>query len=143
VLFDDNPSVKAVFRHPKECYARKPSPTDASASLAAAVFATAGAEQSVRSERSRRDESRIRRTIGTLMKQDFQRAVLNCIPLIDINHLDDRGKSSFLCDEYQSFVTVGESDGGREVLRAIAGSHVHSDRRRAVDQLLTLDAGES
>ena len=49
------------------------------------------------------------RVIGTLMKQDFQRAVLNRSP-------DGTGARPplqevlFLCDEYHSFATAGESD---------------------------------
>ena len=48
-------------------------------------------------------------TIGTLTKQNFQRAVLNRIPKIESNLRQGR-EVLILCDEYQSFATVGESD---------------------------------
>ena len=51
------------------------------------------------------------RTIGTLMKQDFQRAVLNRIPLMDINHLDDRGKSCFFATSIKASSQWGRATG--------------------------------
>jgi type IV secretory pathway TraG/TraD family ATPase VirD4 len=50
------------------------------------------------------------KTIGTLMKQDFQRAMLNRIPVIEQNPQRHFREVLFLCDEYQAFATVGESD---------------------------------
>jgi len=50
------------------------------------------------------------RTIGTLMKLDFERAVLNRIPKIEENPGRYFRQVLFLCDEYQAFATVGESD---------------------------------
>jgi len=44
------------------------------------------------------------------MKQDFQRAVLNRIPLMEREPASSFRDVLFLCDEYQSFATVGESD---------------------------------
>jgi hypothetical protein len=44
------------------------------------------------------------------MKQDFQRAVLNRIPLMEREPAHRWRVVLFLCDEYQSFATVGESD---------------------------------
>jgi type IV secretory pathway TraG/TraD family ATPase VirD4 len=50
------------------------------------------------------------RVIGTLMKQDFERAVLNRIPRIE-QHPDRHFREVvFMCDEYQAFATVGEND---------------------------------
>ncbi len=46
------------------------------------------------------------RTIGTLIKQDFQRAVLKRIPA----NRPPPAENPLSCDEYQSFATVGESD---------------------------------
>jgi hypothetical protein len=50
------------------------------------------------------------RTIGTLMKQDFQRAVLARIPQMDREPQRYFRQLLFLCDEYHSFATVGEDD---------------------------------
>ena len=44
------------------------------------------------------------------MKQDFQRAVLNRIPRMETEPGRHWREVLFLCDEYQSFATVGESD---------------------------------
>ena len=44
------------------------------------------------------------------MKQDFQRAVLNRIPRMEMEPERHWREILFLCDEYQSFATVGESD---------------------------------
>ncbi len=44
------------------------------------------------------------------MKQDFQRAMLNRIPAMEIQTDRHWRDALFLCDEYQSFATVGESD---------------------------------
>lgn len=50
------------------------------------------------------------RTIGTLIKPDFQRAVLNRIPLMEREPARSFRDVLLLCDEYQGFATVGESD---------------------------------
>jgi hypothetical protein len=50
------------------------------------------------------------KTIGTLLKQDFQRAVLNRIPQMQREPELSWRELLFLCDEYQGFATVGEND---------------------------------
>ena len=109
-LFDDNPAVKSVFCPPKETYDPdlnsdgrygRPMPPfgdlverGAVCALNFPVSANPG----------------LARTIGTLMKQDFQRAVLNRIPEME-RHPDRHWREAlFLCDEYHSFATVGEND---------------------------------
>jgi hypothetical protein len=109
-LFDDNPSVKATFCPPKECYDSElnhdgrygvPMPPFSQlleqGRVCALNFPVAM-------------NPGLARTIGTLMKQDFQRAVLNRIPLMEIEPAHRWREILFLCDEYQSFATVGESD---------------------------------
>jgi hypothetical protein len=44
------------------------------------------------------------------MKLDFERAVLNRVPAIEANPEKHFRQVLFLCDEYQHFATVGESD---------------------------------
>src|SRR4029077_10727617 len=46
----------------------------------------------------------------TLMKQDFQRAMLNRIPSMERRPEQHWREALFLCDEYHSFATVGEND---------------------------------
>lgn len=109
-LFDDNPAVKRVFCPPKETYDSvankdglygKPLPpfsdlleSGAVCALNFPVSANPG----------------LARTIGTLMKQDFQRAVINRIPRMEREPQRHWREAVFLCDEYQSFATAGESD---------------------------------
>ncbi|GAC1498624.1 MAG: hypothetical protein NVS1B14_01730 [Vulcanimicrobiaceae bacterium] len=50
------------------------------------------------------------RCVGTMLKQDFQRAMLNRIPVMAAHPERRFREALFLCDEYQAFATVGESD---------------------------------
>jgi len=109
-LFDDNPDVKRVFCPPKASFdpvankdARygKPLPSFAELLEQGKVVAL-NFPVSL--------NPGLARTIGTLMKLDFQRAVLNRIPLMQQNPERHWREVLFLCDEYQSFATVGESD---------------------------------
>jgi len=50
------------------------------------------------------------RAIGTMMKMDFERAVLQRIPKIERNPGQHFRPVFFLCDEYQTFATVGENE---------------------------------
>jgi hypothetical protein len=108
--FDDNPAVKRIFCPPKETYDPvknkdgrygKPLPPFAEllekgvvCALNFPVSANPG----------------LARTIGTLMKQDFQRAVVNRIPRMEREPGRHWREVIFLCDEYQSFATAGEND---------------------------------
>jgi TraM recognition site of TraD and TraG len=109
-LFDDNPSVKYTFCPPKECYDPVanadgrygvPMPPFAelieSGRLVALNFPVVA-------------NPGLARMIGTLMKQDFQRAVLSRIPLMAQDPQRRWRNVLFLCDEYHAFATVGEHD---------------------------------
>jgi type IV secretory pathway TraG/TraD family ATPase VirD4 len=50
------------------------------------------------------------KALGVMMKLDFQRAVLNRIPEIEAHPEQHFRQVLFLCDEYQHFATVGESE---------------------------------
>jgi type IV secretory pathway TraG/TraD family ATPase VirD4 len=50
------------------------------------------------------------RLVGTMMKQDFQRAVLARIPQMAREPERHWREVLFLCDEYHAFATVGEQD---------------------------------
>jgi hypothetical protein len=109
-LFDDNPALKRVFCPPKETYDPvlnadgrygRPLPPFSQlleqgkvCALAFPVVANPG----------------IARAVGTLIKQDFQRAALERIPRMEREHGRHWRQILFLCDEYHAFATVGESD---------------------------------
>jgi hypothetical protein len=109
-LFDDNPAVKRIFCPPKEAFDPemnkdgrygKPLPpfselieSGAVCALNFPVSANPG----------------LAKAIGTLMKQDFQRAVLTRIPRLERSGGRNGRPVLFLCDEYHAFATVGESD---------------------------------
>ena len=50
------------------------------------------------------------RAIGTMLKQDFQRAVLNRVPKMTSQPDRIWRPVVFLCDEYQAFATTGENE---------------------------------
>jgi hypothetical protein len=50
------------------------------------------------------------RALGTMLKQDFQRAVLNRIQRMNTDPSASRRPVMFVCDEYQSFATTGENE---------------------------------
>ncbi|HEX2453125.1 MAG TPA: TraM recognition domain-containing protein [Vicinamibacterales bacterium] len=109
-LFDDNPAVKRVFCPPKETYdpvanrdGRYGRPLPAFSDLV---------EQGVVCALNFPVSANpgLARTIGTLMKLDFQRAMLNRIPQMERDPNRHWREALFVCDEYHSFATVGESD---------------------------------
>ena len=109
-LFDDNPSVKRVFCPPKETYdpvanadGRYGRPLPPFAELIERGIVCALNLPVV-------TNPGLARAIGTLMKQDFQRAVVSRIPQMERATQQHWREVMFLCDEYQSFATVGESD---------------------------------
>lgn len=50
------------------------------------------------------------RILGTMLKLDFQRAVLSRVPEMERNKQKYFRQLFLICDEYQTFATVGESD---------------------------------
>ncbi|HET6929171.1 MAG TPA: TraM recognition domain-containing protein [Candidatus Acidoferrum sp.] len=109
-LFDDNPDVKRTFCPPAECYDLqanadfkfgKPLPSLAwliekgnLCSLNFPVAMNAG----------------LAKALGVMLKLDFERAVLNRVPAMEKNPESYFRQVLFLCDEYQHFATVGESE---------------------------------
>jgi len=109
-LFDDNPKVKKVFCPKKECYDPgknanhqfgKPLPSfawliehGAICALNFPIGMNAG----------------LAKALGVMMKLDFERAVLNRVPAMEARPNDHFRQVLFLCDEYQHFATVGESE---------------------------------
>jgi TraM recognition site of TraD and TraG len=50
------------------------------------------------------------KALGVMMKLDFERAVLNRVPMIEANKEKHFRQVLFMCDEYQHFATVGENE---------------------------------
>lgn len=50
------------------------------------------------------------RALGTMLQQDFQRAVLNRVHQMDRDAARSRRPVLFVCDEYQAFTTTGENE---------------------------------
>ncbi len=109
-LFDDNPAVKRVFCPPKETYDPvanqdgsfgKPLPPLSELIEQGAVLAL---------NLPLATNPGLAKAIGTLLKQDFQRAVLNRIPRMAQERDRAWRELLFLCDEYHGFATVGEND---------------------------------
>jgi type IV secretory system conjugative DNA transfer VirD4/TraG family protein len=109
-LFDDNSKVKRVFCPKKECYDSqenagnrfgKPLPSFSwlieNGSVAALNFPIGM-------------NAGLAKALGVMMKLDFERAVLNRVPEIEAHPERHFRQVLFLCDEYQHFATVGESD---------------------------------
>ena len=109
-LFDDNPKVKRVFCPKAECYDPqkneanqygKPLPSFSWLIREGKVCALnfpIGMNPG------------LAKAIGVMMKLDFERAVLNRLPEIEAHPEQYFRQVLFLCDEYQQFATVGESD---------------------------------
>jgi len=109
-LFDDSPVVKRTFCPPAECYDPianadhkfgKPLPSFSwlieNGKLCALNFPVAM-------------NAGLAKALGVMMKLDFERAVLNRIPQIEAQPERHFRQVLFLCDEYQHFATVGESE---------------------------------
>ncbi|PYT77092.1 MAG: hypothetical protein DMG40_24575 [Acidobacteria bacterium] len=109
-LFDDNPAIKRTFCPPAECYDPVenrdfrygvPLPSFSWLIEKGAVCALnfpVGMNPG------------LARALGVAMKLDFERGVLNRIPEIETHPEKYFRQVLFLCDEYQHFATVGESE---------------------------------
>jgi hypothetical protein len=109
-LFDDNPQVKYTFCPPKEIYDSQRN-TDGRYGEALPPLADLIEQGKVIALNFPiAMNPGLARALGTMLKQDFQRAVLNRIPRM--NARPDRvwRPVVFLCDEYQAFATVGENE---------------------------------
>ena len=109
-LFDDSPTLKRVFCPPKACYDPvanadgrfgRPLPSMGDLIETGTVCALNFPMAS---------NPGLARLIGTLLKQDFQRAVLTRIPHMTSHSTRHWREVLFLCDEYHAFATAGEED---------------------------------
>jgi hypothetical protein len=110
-LFDDNPAVKRVFCPPKDVYKPYAEAGGGAPAQALPPFSELIEQGKVCALNFPvAANPGLARIIGTLMKQDFERAVLNRIPRIAKEPNHHFREVLFLCDEYQAFATVGEND---------------------------------
>ena len=109
-LFDDNPDVKRVFCPPKETYDAVANRNERYGRPLTPFSELIEQGKVVALNFPVAMNPGLAKTIGTLMKQDFQRAMLNRIPKIEQQPEKHFREVLFLCDEYQGFATVGESD---------------------------------
>jgi hypothetical protein len=109
-LFDDNPDVRRTFCPPAECYDPhantdfkfgRPLP---SFSRLIETGGLCGLNFPIGMNPG------LAKAIGVMMKLDFERAVLNRVPEMEKNPARYFRQVLFLCDEYQHFATVGESE---------------------------------
>ena len=109
-LFDDNPAVKHTFCPPKSAY----DPVlNADGSLGIPLPPLSELiEQGkvVALNFPAAMNPALARALGTMLKQDFQRAVLNRIPRMGAGAEHTARPVLFLCDEYQAFATSGENE---------------------------------
>ncbi len=109
-LFDENPRVKRIFCPPREAFDPVanadhrfgiPLPPFSelieNGKVLALNFPVAA-------------NTAVARTIGTMLKLDFQRAMLQRISVMAANPQKVYRPILFLCDEYQAFATAGEAD---------------------------------
>lgn len=109
-LFDDHPDVRRVFCPPKETYAADAGSDFKQGSPLPPFSELIETGKVVALNFPVSLNPGLAKTIGTLMKLDFERAVLNRIPRMESEPNRHWREVLFLCDEYQAFATVGEND---------------------------------
>ncbi|HKV99993.1 MAG TPA: type IV secretion system DNA-binding domain-containing protein [Vicinamibacterales bacterium] len=109
-LFDDNPRVKHTFCPPKEMYdpARNPNGVYGTPLPPIADLIEQGKVIALNFPIAMNPG--LARALGTMLKQDFQRAVLGRVHRIDTDSAPSRRPVLFVCDEYQAFATTGENE---------------------------------
>ena len=109
-LFDDNPKVKRVFCPKKECYdPQKNAENRFGKALPSFSWLLEHGSVCALNFPIGMNAS-LAKALGVMMKLDFERAVLNRVPKIEAHPEQYFRQVLFLCDEYQHFATVGESD---------------------------------
>jgi len=109
-LFDTDPQVKRIFCPPKELYQGKACPTDPEGEVVPPFSDLIEEGKVCGLNFPVALNPGLAKAIGTMMKQDYQRAVMLRIPKMDKAPRQHFRPTVFLCDEYQNFATVGASD---------------------------------
>jgi len=109
-LFDDNPKVKKVFCPKAECYdPQKNSNEQFGKPLPSFSWLIDNGKVCCLNFPIGMNPG-LAKALGVMMKLDFERAVLNRVPGMEAQPEAHWRQVLFLCDEYQHFATVGESD---------------------------------
>jgi TraM recognition site of TraD and TraG len=106
-LFETDAKVRRVFCPPKELYEGKPCPSDPTGRVLPAFDELIETGRVVGLNFPVALNPALAKTIGTMMKIDYQRAVQLRIPVMDAHPERHFRATVFLCDEYQNFATVG------------------------------------
>ena len=106
-LFETDPDVRRVFCPPKELYDGKPCAADPHGRVLSPFDELIESGAVVGLNFPVALNPALAKTIGTLMKVDYQRAVLLRIPKMDREPHRHFRPTVFVCDEYQNFATVG------------------------------------
>jgi len=109
-LFDDNPKVKKVFCPSKDCYDQKKNPNSELGKPLPSFSWLVDQGKVCALNFPIGMNPGLAKALGVMMKLDFERAVLNRVPEIEAHPERHFRQVLFLCDEYQHFATVGESD---------------------------------
>ena len=109
-LFDTDPEVKRVFCPPKEKYEGKDCASDPDGIVLSPFSQLVEDGKVCGLNFPVALNPGLARAIGTMMKQDYQRAVLLRIPRMEAHSEQYWRPTVFLCDEYQNFATVGSND---------------------------------
>ena len=106
-LFETDPQVRRVFCPPKELYEGRLSAADPHGKVLPSFDELIESGAVVGLNFPVALNPALARTIGTMMKIDYQRAVLLRIPKMDAEPDRHFRPTVFICDEYQNFATVG------------------------------------
>jgi hypothetical protein len=106
-LFETDPDVRRVFCPPKELYDGKPCAADPKGRVMPPFDELIETGKVVGLNFPVALNPALAKTIGTMMKIDYQRAVLLRIPRMDAQPERHYRPTVFICDEYQNFATVG------------------------------------
>jgi hypothetical protein len=109
-LFDDNPQVKYTFCPPKSLYERPHGATEGKGVPLPPIADLIEHGKVIALNFPTATNPGLARAIGTMLKQDFQRAVLNRISKITAAPTRPWRSVCFVCDEYQAFATTGENE---------------------------------
>jgi hypothetical protein len=106
-LFETDPDVRRVFCPPKELYDGKPCAADPRGRVLPPFDELIESGAVVGLNFPVALNPALAKTIGTMMKIDYQRAVQLRIPTMDRHPERHFRPTVFICDEYQNFATVG------------------------------------
>jgi hypothetical protein len=109
-LFDDNPQVKHTFCPPKEMYDSTANADERYGVPLPPMSELIEQGKVVALNFPIAMNPGLARALGTMLKQDFQRAVLNRVPKMSAAPELPWRPLVFLCDEYQAFATAGENE---------------------------------